>query len=172
MTGLHGQSTSGDYDEMTQWSQRMAERSIHWAEEYGYILLVPVVPRGTPPGSNHLYPVAFDLDCFLGSTDPFYQRPDLKINLMIDQLISDLQSSGYNVHEKVLIMGFSAGGMFAQRYTLLHPERVQAIAAGHCGGTIVLPESQYGGAGGIPMDWAVGVNNFSSLVGYDFDQST
>ena len=172
MTGLHGNITSLDYDEITDHSRQKAEGMIGWAETHQFIILVPVVPRGTPPGSNHLYPVAFDLDSFLDSTDPFYRRPDLKINLMIDKLIGDLRNGGYNVHEKVLVEGFSAGGQFSQRYALLHPERTLAIAAGSPGGTLVLPETHYGGPDGVPMNYAVGVNDFSSFVGRDFDRET
>jgi hypothetical protein len=165
VAGLHG-SVTGKYDEVTELSRVMAEERTAWADKYRYILLVPVVPR-----SGQFYPVAFDLASFRGATDPFYQRPDLKVNLMIDQFISDLRTEGYNVHGKVFIEGKSAGGMFAQRYTLLHPERVWAIVAGagHCGGAITLPESF---CNSTPMDYAVGVNDFSSLVGYEFDRST
>jgi len=165
MTGLHGYPITDEYAEITQESRKRAERRMSWANEHKYILLVPVIPR---PETNHVYAVAFDWKVFLDSTDPFCQRPDFKVNLMIDKLVSDLRNDDYNVDEKVLIEGFSAGGMFAQRYALLHPERVQAIAAGQCGGAITLAESTYNG---IQMDWPVGVNDFSSLVGYEFNQS-
>ena len=135
------------------------------ADEHKYVLLVPVIPR---PATNHVYAVAFDWKVFLDSTDPFCQKPDVKVNLMIDKLTSDLRSDGYDVHDKVFVDGFSAGAMFAQRYTLLHPERVQAIAAGQCGGAMTLPESSYNGT---QMDWPVGVNDFLSLVGCEFDQN-
>ena len=81
--------------------------------------------------------------------------------------MEDLRNSGYNVQDKVYIDGFSAGAMFTQRYALLHPERIQALAAGQCGGAMTLPESIYDS---IPMNWPVGVNDFKSLVGYKFDQ--
>jgi len=165
IAGVHGNIQADDYGEITQASRRQAEWKMLWADEHKYILLVPVIPR---PDTNHVYAVAFDWRVFVDSTDPFCQRPDLKVNLMIDKFVSDLRNDGYHVDEKVFIEGFSAGGMFAQRYPLLHPERVQAIAAGHCGGAITLAESSYNGT---QMDWPVGVNDFSSLVGYEFNQS-
>ena len=100
--------------------------------------------------------------------DSFDQRPDLKVNLMIDELIRMLRADGYNVDDKVFIHDFSAGAMFAQRYCLLHPERVHAIAAGSCDGSLTVPGSNYNGT---DMDWAVGINDFQSLLGYSFNMS-
>ena len=66
----------------------------------------------------------------------------------------------------MLIEGFSAGAMFAQRYCLLHPERVQAIAAGQCGGSLTVPADNYNGT---DMDWPVGINDFQHLTGSGFN---
>lgn len=129
-----------------------------------YILLVPAIPRKPEP---HVYTAGFDLQSLLPSTDPFYRTADVKVNSMIDTITRELRSDGYDVASKVFIAGFSVGGMFGQRYTLLHPERVRAIAAGHCGGNFTLPESTYNG---VELNWPVGVNNLESLVGYEFDR--
>ena len=154
------------YDALTE----IAGGEIQWrtqiAEENRYILLVPHIPRRRTP---HIYAAAFDRQVFLHSTDAFYQRPDIKVNLMIDTLISQLRTDGYDVQEQVFLEGFSVGGMFAQRYALLHPERVKAIAAGHCGGVITLPESHYNGT---PIIWPIGINDFAPLVGDEFRRDT
>jgi len=130
-------------------------------------MLVPVIPR---PATNYVYAVAFDWKVFLPTSDPFVQRPDIKVNLMIDRLVTDLRQMGYDVDDKVFVDGFSAGAMFAQRYALLQPERIRAIAAGQCGGAMTLPESTYASAVATAMEWPVGVSDFSSLVGEDFDR--
>ncbi|MBE0517132.1 MAG: PEGA domain-containing protein [Methanophagales archaeon] len=167
ITGVFGAVPPTDnYSQVTEQARAQARGYLGLAETKKYILLIPVIPR---PSTNHVYAVAFDWKVFLSSSDPFVQRPDMKVNLMIDRLRGDLQRDGYNVHEKVFVEGFSAGGMFAQRYALLHPARVQAIAAGQSGGSIVLPESSYNG---IELDWPVAVNDFPTLVGYKFDQAT
>lgn len=153
-----------DYHEMTEISRGEAEYRIQFAEQHHYTLLVPVIPR---PASTDVYAIAFDWRVFLDSTDAFLQRPDQKLNRMIDQLVSDLQSDGYNVDTKVFVEGFSAGGMFAQKYAMLHPARVKAIAAGQCGGWITLPESAFDSTA---MDWPVGIHDFTSLTGYEFEQ--
>ena len=164
VSGLHGNIQTENYEEIIEESRIQAAWTGSRARDLQAVLLVPVVP--TSPRYVY-YPVAFDVTSFLDSTPSFYQRADLEVNLMIDKLLSDLRTDGYKMSDKVFIEGFSAGGMFAQRYTLLHPERVQAIAAGHCGGTFTLPESSYNG---VQIDWPVGINDFFSLVGNEFDR--
>ncbi len=163
ITGLHGNVMSGDYHEITEHTRDKMDQRAGSGDIYDeFILLVPAIPR-----NQTNYPVSFDLYSFESKTDPFYQRPDLEINQMIDELLIVLRADGYNMADQVFIEGFSAGGMFAQRYTLLHPERVRAAVIGSPGGTIVLPESTYND---MPMNWPVGINNFEELVGYDFNQ--
>lgn len=166
ITGVHGNLITDDYDAITAESELQATWRIPLAEEQQYIMLTPVIPR---PETEYVYVVAFSWKVFLSETDPFCQRPDVKLNLMIDRLIQALRDEGYDVDEKVLLDGFSAGATFAQRYTLLHPERVRAVAAGHCGGAATLPESLYDG---YDMDWPVGTHDFAELVGDAFDQQT
>jgi hypothetical protein len=163
ITGLSGASC--DYEESALMAKRMLEDRLRWPRFDEFVLLVPVVPRRQDP---HVYPVAFCLKSFHESDD-FYSRADLKVNLMIDKLITDLSMDGYQISTKVVIEGYSAGGMFAQRYSLLHPERVKAIAAGSCGGNFTLPVSEYDGQ---PLNWPVGVNNLEELAGIEFDRDS
>jgi pimeloyl-ACP methyl ester carboxylesterase len=163
INGLHGNIQTDNYEEVVAESRTQAEWRTSLADQLRAIMLVPVIP--TSPGYFY-YPVAFGMRTFGDPTPSSYQRADLKVNLMIDRLISDLRSEGYNMSEKVFIEGFSAGGMFAQKYTLLHPERVQAIAAGHCGSSLTLPESFYGS---VPLNWPVGINDLPQLVGHQFN---
>jgi pimeloyl-ACP methyl ester carboxylesterase len=164
VTGLHGNIITDEYNLITEESRQQAQWRTLLAEEHRHFLLVPAIPR---PETNHVYAVGFDWKVFLQSSDPFCQRPDFKVNQMIDQFTADLRDLGYNVQDRVFIDGFSAGGMFGQRYTLLHPERVQAVAAGHCGGELTLAEASYDGT---VMDWPVGINDFHTLVGREFNR--
>jgi pimeloyl-ACP methyl ester carboxylesterase len=158
----HKTSFDYSYDEAT-YARQHAEWRKSLAEQHKYVLLVPAIPR-TP----EYYTVAFQKECFLDSAELFYQRPNEKVNLMIDECIRTLEQDGYNVQEKVFVWGFSAGGMWANRYSLLHPERVRAFAAGQAGGALTLPESRYNAT---PMDWPIGVNDFLFLVGSSFNQN-
>jgi pimeloyl-ACP methyl ester carboxylesterase len=163
ITGVRAE-TGDDYDGLTTIAEGEIQRRGYIAESNRYILLVPHIPR---PETNHIYVAAFDRKVFLDSTDEFFRRPDLKVNSMIDRLIGDLRQDGYDVQERVFVEGHSIGGMFANRYALLHPERIQAIAAGAPGGVLTLPESTYDG---VEMIWPVGISDFTSLTGYEFNR--
>ncbi|MHA1556329.1 MAG: hypothetical protein ACTSPM_05270 [Candidatus Heimdallarchaeota archaeon] len=52
--------------------------------------------------------------------------------------------------------------MWANRYTLLHPERVKAAAMGQAGGWLAMPISEYNS---LTLNWPMGINDFESLTG-------
>jgi pimeloyl-ACP methyl ester carboxylesterase len=160
ITGVNGGLY--DYGEATETAKGMLRERLGWPHIENFVLLAPAIPRRKDP---YVYPVAFDLNNFHES-DNFYTRADLKVLRMIDALIDELALDGYNVSKRVMIEGFSSGGMFAQRFALLHPERVQAIAGGHCGGNFTLPLSEYEG---VTLNWPVGINNLEELTGITFD---
>lgn len=162
-------STGGlsDYDQNTEAIMSVALFLQQRAEMHKFILLLPSIPNTSV--EPYIYTIAVSEQVFYDTTDEFRKRPDLKVNQMIDSLTDDLTKDGYTVHDKAFFEGFSAGGMFVQRYTLLHPERVQAVGGGQCGGGLTLPAKKYvnpiSNWNGFTMDWAVGVNNLASLVG-------
>jgi len=160
-----------DYDSAIEDTKMYTGHRSVLAERYNYVLLKPVIPREFDPnwGGSEIYVGAFDRRVFSEITNSFLQRPDLKVTQMIDRLKNQLRAEGYQVMDKVMLEGFSLGGMFAQRYALLHPERVQAVAAGHAGGTLILPEITLNGTA---MNWPVGVNDFESLAGKPFNRET
>jgi pimeloyl-ACP methyl ester carboxylesterase len=151
-----------DYNANSTAVRSMIEANVQMAESNRFVLLFASIPR-----VDEIYAVAFDKQTFAGTTDPFSQRPDLKVNQMIDKLLSELGQAGYNPHPKVFVEGYSNGGMFAQRYSLLHPERAQAVAGGQCGGFLTFPESAYNTT---VMDWAIGINDVDALTGSAFNQ--
>ncbi len=159
VTGLHGNYVTDDYSQIVTESEQKAMYRTRWAEEYGWILLVPVIPR---PATDYVYTVAFPSQVLDGSRDDICNRPDMKLNAMLDALHQQLTNQGIDASEKVLINGFSAGAMFAQRYALLQPDRVLAVAVGQSGGALTLPAERYNGT---PLEWPVGIANLESMTG-------
>lgn len=147
--------------------QHDIERFRSYAENYDYVLLSPAIYKNCvediDPWVRH-----FPEYVFTGSSDSFFYRVDLKVSAMIDELTSELTQAGYNVKSKVFLVGFSIGGHFANRYALLHPDRVKAFAAGGLGGELTLPEDSYDG---YSMNWPIGVNDFEILVGEPFQRN-
>lgn len=163
VTGLHGNLITDDYQQIVDETRSQIEWRTQLAEKYQLVIITPVFPR---PETNNIYVVSIPHYVFLSDTDLFLQRPDEKLNLMIDMFLQELRDEGVAMSDKVFIDGFSAGGMFAQRYVLLQPDRVQAMAAGQCGGAITLPVATYDSE---ELQWPVGINDYELLLGKEFN---
>ena len=158
----------GTYDDLTIKTGTALQDRLRWPNINNFVLLAPVIPSiFDDPYLGNIISIEFDIPSFTTS-DKFYQRADLKVISIIDEFSDLLREDGYIVNEKVLIEGFSASAMFAQRFALLHPDRVLAIAAGSCGGNFVLPLKSYNG---IPINWPVGINDLKTLADIEFDQN-
>jgi hypothetical protein len=143
------------------WFTGFERKSI--ADELGVILLVPAFIR--PADDWHLYTHALDRDT-LTTQRTDLKRIDLQLVAMIDFARANLERQGFQVHEKVLIQGFSASGMFANRFTMLHPEMVKAAAIGSPGGWPLAPAIQYNGE---QLPYPAGIADLETLTGISFD---
>lgn len=68
--------------------------------------------------------------------------------------------------DQILLFGFSASGMFANRFALLHPDRVRAAAIGSPGGWPVAPVAQ---AEGTDLPYPLGIADVAQLTGDPVD---
>jgi hypothetical protein len=86
-----------------------------------YPLLVPVFPR--PMQYWQVYTHALDRDVQLQrGTD--LERIDLQLLSMISDAQSTLTKMGFQVHDKILMTGFSASGTFVNRFSAIHPGNI------------------------------------------------
>jgi pimeloyl-ACP methyl ester carboxylesterase len=113
------------------------------------------------------YTPALDRDA-LTTAVPALARLDLQLLAKIDAAAARLREQGFEVRERVQLQGFSASGMFANRFTLLHPERVLACAAGSPGGWPVAPAAEHDGE---RLPYPAGVADLEGLTGRAFDQA-
>ncbi len=127
-------------------------------------LLMPVFPRleSQPLVYTHL----LDRDTMLIKSGPL-ARVDLQLLAMIEDARARLRAQGIPVHEKVLLTGFSASGALSNRFTFLHPERVQAVASGGVNGLLMLPLAQLGGTA---LPFPLGLSDFAEVGGQPFHQ--
>lgn len=133
------------------------------ADELGVVLLVPAFIR---PGEDwQIYTHALDRDT-LTTERVDLQRIDLQLIAMIDDARAELATLGIQTDEKVLIQGFSASGMFANRFTLLHPERVKAAAIGSPGGWPIAPVASFQGE---QLPYPAGISDLELLTNVPFD---
>jgi pimeloyl-ACP methyl ester carboxylesterase len=85
---------------------------------------------------------------------------------MVDHARGALAADGLQADEKFLIQGFSASGMFVNRFAVLHPGRVKAVATGSPGGWPIAPVALWGGEA---LPYPAGVADLEDLTGQPFD---
>ncbi|MBX3166509.1 MAG: hypothetical protein KF760_03815 [Candidatus Eremiobacteraeota bacterium] len=129
------------------------------ADELGCVLVSPAFPR--PANQWQLYTHALDRDTLLrGSGD--LNRLDLQMLATLHNARLRLAAHHVRVRPKSWMMGFSAAGMFANRFALLHPEAVERVAVGSPGGWPMAPVAR---SGGENLPYPVGAFDLINLTG-------
>lgn len=136
------------------------------ADRLGTPVLAPLFPRPVaPPPAGDLYLHAL-ARASLEARDPRLARVDLQLIAMLDHAGQRLAAEGHPVQPRVLIYGFSASGSFANRFAVLHPDRVLAAAVGSPGGWPLAPVAT---AGGDALSYPVGIADVDALTGAPVD---
>lgn len=126
-------------------------------------VLMPVFPR--PKSDWQIYTHALDRDSMVTDKRE-YRRLDLQLVAMIDDARTRLKKDGLNFDKRILISGFSASGMFANRFTFLHPNRVKAAAIGSPGGWPIAPVAKYKEK---TLRYPIGVADLKTVAGKKLD---
>ena len=131
----------------------------------GTPLLVPVFPR--PKSLEDVYTHSLDRDTILISHGPM-KRLDLQLLSMVADARERLAAMGHPVSRKFLLNGFSASGLFANRFTFLHPDAVAAAAFGGVNGFIMVPVADLESH---PLEFPLGLADFEKIAGHPFDRA-
>jgi hypothetical protein len=136
-------SSEDDYTTHLEFAKDSAEggRPRTIAERLNIPLLVPVFPRyRDTPEPWYVYVQVLDPSTFT-IENSLLQRIDEQLLAMVEDATSRLEDNGQTIANKIHIDGFSASGSFTNRFTILHPERVNA--ASHGGTTVkTLPKTE------------------------------
>ena len=126
-------------------------------------LLVPFFPRYV----GKIYTHALDRDTLLIQEGDL-KRIDLQLIAMITHAQKLLRHNGVRVNEKVFMNGFSASGTFTNRFTILHPTLVRAVATGGINCIPTFPTDQWNGT---TMCYPVGIADVKEVAGIDFNET-
>jgi dienelactone hydrolase len=129
----------------------------------GVTVLMPVFPRSQSNWT--IYTHALDRDVMLTDKKEF-SRFDLQLVAMINDARERLAKQRLKLNKRIFITGFSASGMFANRFTFLHPKLVKAAAIGSPGGWAIAPVASFEGKA---LRYPIGVNDFKLVYGEKFD---
>lgn len=143
--------------------KRKIRQNAQIADRLGVALLTPVFPR--PQTDWQIYTHALDRDSMLTGKKEF-ARFDLQLLAMIDDARARFAGEKLRFDERVLMLGFSASGMFVNRFTFLHPGRVKAAAVGSPGGWAIAPAASFKGK---TLRYPVGTNDFQLISGKKLD---
>ena len=138
-------------------------RNRNIAEEVGVPLLMPTFPR--PQTNWKMYTHALDRDTILTEVESLI-RIDLQLIAMVEDARVRLKRLGIDTESEIILAGFSAGGMFANRFSMIHPDRVKAVALGSPGGWPIAPALEYLGK---QLRYPIGVADFEDLFGAPFN---
>ena len=129
-------------------------------------LLVPVFPR--PGGERtHIYTHALDRDTLL-IEEGGLRRIDLQLIKMIAHAQRLLRHNNLKVNEQIFMNGFSASGTFTNRFTILHPTLVRAVATGGINCIPTFPTDRWNNT---TMRYPVGIADVKEITGVDFDET-
>jgi predicted esterase len=126
-------------------------------------ILMPVFPR--PAKDWKIYTQALDRDSLVTEKKE-YKRFDLQLVAMIDHARERFEKENIKLEKRVLIYGYSAAGMFANRFVFLHPDRVSAAAIGSPGGWAIAPVGSYKDR---TLPYPIGVGDFIEISTQSFD---
>lgn len=129
-------------------------------------VLMPVFPR--PAAEHNIYTHSLDRDTFVTDKKQF-SRLDLQLASMIKDARLRLTKVGVKTERRVLMQGYSASGMFVNRFVFLHPNLVKAAIVGAPGGWAIAPADVFNGKS---LTFPVGTSDLKELSGKKFDLGT
>lgn len=132
------------------------------AKEIDLPFLVPQFPR--PADRPLLYTHALDRDSIEIKSGPL-ARLDRQLIAMVADAQKRLRALGFTPAEKIFLNGFSASGTFANRFAILHPDRVKAVACGGINAMLTMPLRSMGG---VRLPYPIGVADLNDIVGAPF----
>jgi hypothetical protein len=147
-------------------ARRLAEKSYanRIAQKLNVPLLVPVFPR--PREQWQIYTHSLDEDTLLVESGPL-KRIDLQLIQMIRDAQALLRRNGVPTRDKVFMHGYSASGTFTNRFPLLHPHVIRAVAAGGVNGIPTFPATHWHDT---ELPFPVGIADLKEIADIDFDE--
>lgn len=168
--------------------------SIFQAEQTYSIMLMPAVPRTNvyyddpKTGQNWIDAHSFDRDAAIMDqlvqdeylyneflkphyadfdlTPEMYINYDEQVIKMFEHAVSYLASQNVKVEDKFIINGYSSGGTFSDRISMLHPEKVKMVISGATLDDMVLPVTEHKGE---KLVFPTGIADYKEITGRDFD---
>ncbi len=142
----HG--TPGENEKAADTAKKFIERWTDFAEEHNLILIAPAFDRPR-------YRAAY------GGYRGLFGR-DIGADEFVERLVSAERDNFTITEDKLLLYGHSAGGQFACRFLMMHPDRVQAVILS-APGRYAFPDPA--------APWPYGIGRFDRMLVWEKDSS-
>lgn len=156
-------NNTGTVNDTLQFHEAVARKQLliwaKFANRLNTAVLMPIFPR--PKKDVLVYTHALDRDVMISEKEEF-KRLDLQLIAMIDHSTKELAGRNIKKKKKVWMAGFSASGMFVNRFTFMHPGQVEAAAIGSPGGWPIAPIGQFQNES---LRYPIGISDISSIAG-------
>ncbi len=122
----------------------------------------PIVVPVLPSEKNGPYYQQLSKECFdLSSTDINYRLDEQVVNVI--NLAKHILKDKHKVEakEKIFLNGYSSSGVFAQRFSLIHPELIESACIGGASGSIPVPSEK--------IEYPIGIKDYENLFNKKFD---
>lgn len=127
-------------------------------KEYPAPIVVPIIPSQ----KDELYYQQLSKECFEIDQEDEKYRIDNQIVNIIEKNKNELSKKhSIDIEEKVFLNGYSSSGVFAQRFSMLHPDKVDTLCVGGASGTIPIPTTT--------LSYPIGIENYDKLTGEEFN---
>ena len=157
-----------DFSVIKQRTLEYMQGKLSWADKLEVPLLVPVFPRFDDDSDGTIasqYLGRGSIEKSWQNKYPDIVHEDLQLIAMIDDARERLASLNVKVDEKIFIVGYSASAMFTSRFSILHPERIQAsVFGGH--GWAIVPIDKWEK---ITLPYPYGTSDIEELTGKPFN---
>lgn len=122
------------------------------------IVVVPLIKSK----KNEPYYQQLSKECFELPSNHSMYRLDMQIVDIINKVKNRIfELYGITVNDKIFLNGYSSSGVFAQRFSLLHPDIIDTVCIGGASGSIPVISDI--------LDYPLGIKDFYKLTGKNFD---
>jgi dienelactone hydrolase len=168
---------SDDFDVQRDRAERRVERGVarRVADELAVPLLHPVFPRPASEPVDWTHSIHQLCARTMRIDSGPLERVDRQLQAMIDDARARLSDPGQTPPAEILLNGFSASGTFANRFAVLHPDRVLSVSAGGVNGMVTLPMARTETdrhlelVEELSLEFPVGVADIDRYTGEAFD---
>lgn len=146
----------GDYASIKPRSRKDFTAITQTCDQHNYIGFMPILPDTYTDKTHLIETQMLSYGSLIHPEQPFRYRPDLDIIAFTEYAAAFAQTQQVTLREKLIVGGVSAGACLANRFAILHPERVQACIL-MIGGDFCYPEPDNGKRPDLYMPYPFGI---------------